>query len=67
MDESTSALDQSTEKEILDQIMSLKGEKTLIIIAHRLTTLEQCDIIYEIDNGRIIASGSYDTVIKART
>ena len=53
MDEATSALDNETEKEIMKAIDGLKGEKTLIIIAHRLTTIENCDIIFEISKGKL--------------
>jgi len=52
-DEATSALDNETEKEIVDEIRYLKGNKTMIIIAHRLNTLQYCDVIYEIENGSI--------------
>ncbi|MFC4620014.1 ABC transporter ATP-binding protein [Camelliibacillus cellulosilyticus] len=55
MDEATSALDNETEKEIMKAIDGLKGEKTLIIIAHRLTTTENCDIVFRLSNGRLIA------------
>jgi len=54
MDESTSALDSETEKEIIDEIKFLHGKKTLIVIAHSLTTLKYCDRIYKIDKGTII-------------
>lgn len=53
-DEATSALDTETETAVMDAINSLKGEKTLIIIAHRLTTIRNCDKIYEIVNGKSI-------------
>ncbi|WP_249315728.1 ABC transporter ATP-binding protein [Bacillus sp. FJAT-49711] len=55
MDEATSALDNETEKEIMNSIYSLKGEKTLIIIAHRLTTIENCDIVFKINKGKLVA------------
>ncbi len=58
MDEATSALDAKTENDIVDEIKYLKGKQTLIIIAHRLTTLEHCDRIYVMGNGKIIDSGS---------
>ena len=64
MDESTSALDSETEEEIVEEIKRLKGEKTLLVIAHRLTTLKHCDKIYELGNGKIIKSGSYLDVVK---
>jgi ABC-type multidrug transport system fused ATPase/permease subunit len=54
MDESTSALDNETEKEIVENIQLFKGKKTLIIIAHRLSTLKYCDVIFELENGEII-------------
>lgn len=53
MDEATSALDNETEKEIIAAIDKLKGEKTLIIIAHRLTTIENCDIVFKINKGKL--------------
>lgn len=53
-DEATSALDNETEKEIMVSINGLKGHKTMVIIAHRLTTIESCDHIYRVENGKII-------------
>ena len=53
MDESTSALDDATEREIVQEVQKLKGSNTIIVIAHRLSTLEYCDYIYEIKNGEI--------------
>ena len=47
-DEATSSLDNETEKAIMHSIMRLKGRKTMVIIAHRLTTIENCDIVYEV-------------------
>ena len=52
LDESTSALDIETERAIMDEIGRLKGEKTLLIISHRLSMLDFCDRIVEIGNGR---------------
>jgi len=63
LDEATSSLDNKTEKEVIKNIKSLKGKKTLIVIAHRLTTLVNCDRIYEIDNGCITNQGTYEDVI----
>lgn len=65
MDESTSALDDQTEKEVVKEIAALKGMITLIVIAHRLTTLKHCEIIYEIDKGRIVRMGDYETIVGA--
>ena len=55
-DEATSALDSNTEKEVITSINSLKGKKTIIIIAHRLSTLSICDKIFKIENGTISIS-----------
>ncbi|MGN0403293.1 MAG: ABC transporter ATP-binding protein [Acetatifactor sp.] len=52
LDEATSALDNDTEKAIMDSINLLHGKKTLIIIAHRLQTIEKCDIVYRVENGK---------------
>lgn len=54
LDEATSALDNETEKEVMQAIDGLKGSRTLIIIAHRLTTIKNCDFIYEVKNSEII-------------
>ena len=68
LDEATSALDNETEKLISESIRALSGTKTMIIIAHRLTTVEHCDRIYEMEKGRIIRSGSYkEVVLKERS
>ena len=53
LDEATSALDNDTEAAIMDSINSLHGKKTLIIIAHRLQTIEKCDIVYRVEEGKI--------------
>ena len=54
MDEATAALDNDTEKAIVDSINRLQGSKTLIIIAHRLQTIEKCDAVYRVENKKII-------------
>lgn len=54
LDEATSALDKETENAIMDSIRELKGNKTLIIIAHRTSTLDICDHIYRVEKGKII-------------
>lgn len=59
LDEATSSLDGITEEAVLKAIENLSKLKTLIIIAHRLTTVKKCDMIYLMDQGRIIAQGSY--------
>lgn len=63
LDEATSALDSETETLISDALQALSGTKTMIIIAHRLTTVEHCDRIYVMDKGQIVKCGSYREVI----
>ena len=53
LDEATSALDNETEAAIMDSINRLHGKKTLIIIAHRLQTIEKCDMVYRVENGKV--------------
>ena len=64
MDESTSALDGDTEKEIIEEIGRLKGSLTMIVIAHRETTLQHCDRIYEMSKGQIIGDYKYHEIKK---
>ena len=54
LDEATSALDSETEAAIMSAIDSLRGQVTLIVIAHRLTTVRNCDVIYEVAQGGIV-------------
>lgn len=55
-DEATSALDNETEAAVMEAINSFHGRKTMVIIAHRLNTIEKCDIIYKVDEGKITAA-----------
>ncbi len=59
LDEATSALDSITETHIMDAIHDFSGTKTIIMIAHRITTVEQCDCIYLIEDGKVIDKGNY--------
>lgn len=54
LDEATSALDNDTENAVMDAINNLAGKKTLIIIAHRLTTIRNCDYVYEVGNKKVV-------------
>ena len=67
MDESTSALDDATEREIVESISSLKGQTTSIVIAHRLSTLSNCDLIIKMHQGKIVEKGSYEEIIGSKT
>ena len=62
MDESTSSLDGETENKLTNAIASLKGETTMILIAHRLSTVKNADKIFYMEGGRILASGSFNEV-----
>lgn len=63
-DEATSALDNSTERLVMDSIGHFKNKLTIVMIAHRLSTVRECDIIVELGNGKIIAKGSYNELLK---
>ncbi|MFM8802532.1 MAG: ATP-binding cassette domain-containing protein, partial [Planctomycetia bacterium] len=58
LDEATSALDTETEQEVMAAVNALHGTKTLIIVAHRLSTVSDCDRLYRLDGGRVVASGT---------
>ena len=60
LDEATSALDNETETAVMESIDALQGSKTLIIVAHRLTTIRNCDRIYEIKDGAAIERSRRD-------
>jgi HlyD family secretion protein len=64
-DEATSALDGITEKVIMDAIQELSGQKTIVMIAHRLKTVKNCDIIYFMEEGRVIEQGTYQQLINS--
>ncbi len=59
LDEATNALDGLTEQELMATIMRLRGRYTVILIAHRLSSVRTCDVIFELDHGRVAGSGTY--------
>ena len=61
-DEATSALDTVTERGVMDAIRMLRGEKTVLMIAHRLTTVAQCDRVFLLRDGRLAGDGSYEAL-----
>jgi HlyD family secretion protein len=65
LDEATNALDGLTEQELVGTLGHLRGRYTTILIAHRMSTVRSCDIIFELENGKIIGSGSYDALLKS--
>lgn len=64
LDEATSALDNLTEREVMMSIDALPGDKTLIMIAHRLSTLQNCDRILVLEKGKVEACGRWDDLLK---
>lgn len=64
LDEATSALDGITEKLVMDAIHDFAGKKTIIMIAHRLATVKQCDSIYLMAEGRVIDRGSFNELVQ---
>jgi ATP-binding cassette, subfamily B, bacterial PglK len=64
-DEATNALDGLTEQELMATLDTLRGSYTTILIAHRMTTVHSCDIIFELANGKITGSGTYDGLLKS--
>jgi ABC-type bacteriocin/lantibiotic exporter with double-glycine peptidase domain len=63
-DEATSALDSETEADVMKAIESLGRELTIVLIAHRLTTLQGCDIIYRLDQGSVVSAGGCNELLK---
>ncbi|MDF2529244.1 MAG: transporter ATP-binding protein [Gammaproteobacteria bacterium] len=63
MDEATSALDHQTEQEVVAAIDALAGEKTIIIIAHRFSTIRRCDMIFFMEKGHLIDQGNYEQLL----
>jgi ATP-binding cassette subfamily C protein len=63
LDEATSALDSESEEEILKVIRALRGQMTVIMIAHRLSTVRDCDAIFVLDKGRVTESGSWTELV----
>lgn len=66
-DEATSALDNATEQSLMDAIEKLDRSLTIVIIAHRLTTLRRCDSIFELADGHVVAQGSYENLVERST
>jgi len=64
LDEATNALDSGTEAEVMQALERLHGSKTILVIAHRLSTVERCDRVLLIEDGRIIADGTYTDLLR---
>ena len=65
LDEATSSLDTPTEHGVMQAVQALQGSKTVLIVAHRLSTVEYCDRLYKIENARITEEGTFDKVVKS--
>ncbi len=63
LDEATSSLDTETEHGVMQAVQALQGDKTVIIVAHRLSTVEYCDRLYRLEAGRIVDEGTFDEVM----
>ncbi len=64
MDEATSALDNITERVVMEAVQNIRADTTIILIAHRLTTVKDCDCIFLMEKGCIAASGTYDELVQ---
>ena len=64
LDEATSALDNQTEFAVMQAVENLGGQKTIILIAHRLSTVRSCDNIYMLSHGEVVGSGSFDELMR---
>lgn len=64
MDEATAALDNQTEAGVMEAVQAFSGEKTILIIAHRLSTVMNCDRLYLLEKGRVIATGTYGELLE---
>ena len=62
-DEATSALDNTTERSVINSLSDLDREVTVVLVAHRLSTLEDCDVIVEMQDGRIVGSGTFEDLM----
>lgn len=63
MDEATSALDNITERVVMEAVQNIRDDKTIILIAHRLSTVKTCDTIFLMEHGRVVARGTYDELV----
>ena len=63
LDEATSSLDMDTERSVMEAVRDLRGKKTILIVAHRLSTVEDCDYLYRLQQGKIISEGSVENML----
>jgi ABC-type multidrug transport system fused ATPase/permease subunit len=67
LDEATSSLDTETEREVMETVRALQGDRTLIIVAHRLSTVAHCDHLYRLERGAVVEQGDAATMLDAPT
>ena len=65
LDEATSSLDTATEHDVMQAVTALQGSKTVLIVAHRLSTVEHCDRLYRLEYGRVVAEGSLKPMLQS--
>lgn len=65
LDEATSALDNQTEKAVMEAVDRLASQKTIVLIAHRLSTVRQCDRIYMLSDGKVVGEGRFDELVQS--
>lgn len=66
LDEATSSLDTDTERGVMEAVRTLRGSKTILIVAHRLSTVEHCDRIYRLSQGRVVEEGTPETMLMGK-
>lgn len=66
LDEATSSLDTATERGVMQAVRALQGTKTILVVAHRLSTVEHCDRLYRLEHGRIVAEGTPQSMLTRR-
>lgn len=64
MDEATSALDNITERIVMEAVQNIRSDKTVILIAHRLSTVKECDRIFLMENGKVVSAGTYEELVQ---
>jgi ABC-type multidrug transport system fused ATPase/permease subunit len=66
LDEATSSLDTTTEHGVMQAIRALQGTKTILIVAHRLSTVEYCARLYRLERGRVVEEGTPATMLVSK-
>ncbi len=67
LDEATSSLDMETERDVMEAVRALHGDKTIFIVAHRFSTVEHCDYLYRLDRGKVAEEGKASVVLRNDT